>query len=202
MLRTPIAAAALCAVLLAPTAALPCGNAVYLETKAAHRLLARAQKDLDASRYRAALSRLRHGDVETDDARVDRRLRLAVATARLRIGRIRSAVWTLDALDRQQADDPEIRTRLGEGLVALRTARGDAKALEILGALEQADLLTDAFGDLALARVRARSGDTAGAERALKACRTRARDASMCTLSSDKAAPKEKKAPDPRPRTS
>lgn len=182
----------------APSIARPCGNAVYLETKEAHRLIAKAQKHLDAGRYRRALRTLHDGEIHVDDRNLDRRASLVLAVARMRLGYTTNAAWSLDHLDRAHPNDPEIETRLGEVLARLNKASATAKASKILERLAKDDLMADEFGYLALARLRQASGDLTGAKAAIEACRKRARDPAVCAL----AAPPKKTKKDDRPPTS
>ena len=168
---------------LAPTAAFPCGNAVMLETDEASRLVAKAETDLREGRFGKALARLHHGDIEVDSKELGRRIALVTSTAQLRLGNITSAAWAFDALQQANPGDPLIETRLGETLSHLGTKAADDKALALLVALEKRDLIADEYGFLALAKLRAKTGDAEGRDRALTRCRAMAKDAGLCTLS-------------------
>lgn len=165
-----------------PGVALPCGNAVMLETDEAARLVAKAETDLREGRYGKALGRLHHGDTEVNDRALQKRIDLVTSTARLRLGQVTSAAWSFDSLHQQHPDDPVIETRLGETLSRLGTKAGDQKALAILSGLETRDLMADEHGFLALAKLRDRTGDQAGRDRALERCRAMAKDASFCAV--------------------
>ena len=178
--------------LAVPNLAFPCGNAVFLETKRAQRIIARAQQKLEAGRYRAALRILPRSSFEVEDVNLDRRIRLLKATAFLRTRRTRLAAHMLDQLNRERPRDPEIETRLGEMLSLLSRPAAQAKASKVLSALHASDLMADEFGYLALARVQARAGDTAATEQALARCRSMAREPKVCTVEKQKAGQGEK----------
>lgn len=166
----------------APSAAFPCGNAVMLETNEAAKLVARAEADLQEGRYQRALSRLHHGDVEVNSQPLQKRIDLVTSTAMLRLGQVTNAAWAFDALSQRHPDDALIATRLAETLSRLGTQAGDTKALSILESLEKRDLVADEHGFLALAKLRDRSGDTEGRDRALTRCRAVAKEASFCSV--------------------
>lgn len=167
----------------APAAAFPCGNAVMLKTDQAAKLVAKAETDLLEGRYRKALSRLYDGEIEVDSSDLERRISLVTSTARLRLGQVTDAAWSFDALHQAYPGDTIIETRLGETLSRLRTKVADAKALSLLESLEKRDLMADEYGFLALAKLRDKTADAEGRDRALTRCRNMAKDASMCTLS-------------------
>jgi predicted Zn-dependent protease len=92
--------------------------------------------------------------------------------------RVEDWVSALRRLRRADGNDPVLAATLAEGLSLL--AGQDRVALTILSDLEARDLIPDAWGYAALARLRLRHADAAGAARAAALCRATARDAGIC----------------------
>jgi hypothetical protein len=87
-------------------------------------------------------------------------------------------VSTLRDQYRQDGGDPTLAAILAEGM-SLLGGQGEA-ALVILNDLDARELIPDAWGFAALARLRLARGDAAGAARAALRCRRMARDAGIC----------------------
>jgi hypothetical protein len=180
----------LAATTLVARSAAACGNPIQIETRRAVRLVARAERALDAGDPDRALDLLlgrRQVPIRVDDPALDQRVQRVVATAYLRTGEIvRARLYFLMLLEsdqvRRRTKDPYAWTRFAEVLGFSRDPQDQAKAREILEDLAQRDLVADAEGYLALARLRARAGDDAGRDAALARCRERARAPERCTF--------------------
>lgn len=181
-----------------PSAAFPCGNAVYLETNDAARMVASAERALERGKYKQALRLSRYGAVSFDDEGLSKRFRVVVATAQLRLGQVKMAVRRFDALQVKYPKDSVVMTRLGEALSRTRSSTAHARALELLSDLERRDLMADAYGFAALASLRARAGDAAGQARALSICRTRAASPAICLIERRKSVTPKKTRPKKR----
>lgn len=164
----------------APTAA--CENEVLLSTSEARKRLQKAEKALADGKNARAVSILE--DVTVDDAQLSRRLKRVFAVARMRNNEISLGLAMLEELLKDAPDDPYLKTRVAEGLALVRKNKvaNQKRALGMLDALERADLIPDAEGDLVLARLRAAANDQAGSDKALARCRTRSSDSKLCTL--------------------
>jgi len=92
--------------------------------------------------------------------------------------RVEDWVSALRHLRRLDGNDPVLAATLAEGMSLL--AGQERGALAILSDLEARDLIPDAWGYAALARLRLRHTDAAGAARAVARCRAVARDAAIC----------------------
>jgi hypothetical protein len=187
--------------LAAGPAAWACGNAVYMKTEAAHRLLARVEKLLEADRPRD-VARMLDDDLEVDDAAVSQRLRIARATAWIRTGQSTLGVRQLRRLIPKSSQDPVHLSRIAEGMAGSKA--GAEQALRSLQALAEDDLIPEAHGWASLARLRAARGDAAGAEEAWTRCRAMAKAKSICTPAADRHAPVKRELPNglkaaPRP---
>lgn len=94
-------------------------------------------------------------------------------------------VWSvkaLTALAETHADDPTLKSYLGEALAKMPERREDALAM--LGDLAKRDLLVTPQGYQALAKLRQLSGDTEGRDAATKRCTTMASSPAVCQLPS------------------
>jgi predicted Zn-dependent protease len=162
-----------------------CGNAVILDEDAAARLLARAERALDEGHYSRVLALL-GGEVEIEQPRLAERRQLVLAVARFRSGDVETATAALVRLLKHRPTDPYVQTRVAEALVTYepRTDAGramlDRTARQLYDALEARDLVADAEGWAALARLRARQGDAAGSQRAATRCQKMARSPDLC----------------------
>ena len=166
----------------------PCGNAVYLDTDEATRLVARGERALKAGQFRRALAILEPEDVVLPSRALERRRALLAATATLRLGDPDSAADRFATLFRRDPEDPVVRTRLAESLAQMAWLRDlprarqrlAAKALELLDDLERRDLVVDAEGYRALGELRDFAGDRVGRDRAQARCRSLAAEPGRC----------------------
>jgi hypothetical protein len=155
-----------------------CINGYIMETDDAIRQIARAEKAFAKGKYRRVLALL-HAEHYSVERRLLRRIQLLQASARVRLGKTRGPERVLRRLLRRKPDSPVLQARLGEALH--RRRGGEAvEALEILGQLEQADLMPDANGYAALAYLRRRTGDLEGHARALARCRAMTSSKTLC----------------------
>lgn len=187
-MHSPLVIAGLVSVALAaPTAALACGNAVHLERSRVTRLIAQAEQALEKGEARRA--RRLTGEVARAHWKrhpgLVRRFRMAKGLASIRTG---SALRGVPLLKKIKAkDDPVVSSALAEGLSVLKGKHGEA--LRLLADLESRDLIPDAFGYAALARLRREKGDEQGALRAQSRCEAMAPKPQICVP----AAPKKMK---------
>lgn len=153
-----------------------------MSTSKARKVIAQAERALEDGKPDRALELLDNVSVQ-DDA-LDRRLARVVAVARLRTNQVSQAASILKGLLRQTPDDPYLKTRMAEALSLWRKDRekNQKEARDILEELAKGDLIPDAEGYLALARLRAEAADGSGSEKALQQCKQRARSASLCVL--------------------
>lgn len=88
------------------------------------------------------------------------------------------AVQSLREVDQKRPNDPTVQADLGEALS--KTTAGQAEALKILQGLAQKDLMGSPHAYAALAKLRTQSGDSAGAEAALKRCEEMSKTPGVC----------------------
>lgn len=88
------------------------------------------------------------------------------------------AVQALREIDQKRPNDPSLRADLGEALAKL--SQGEGEALEILGGLDKKDLMGSPHAYAALARLREKKGDAAGAEAAVKRCEEMSKTPGVC----------------------
>jgi len=88
------------------------------------------------------------------------------------------AVASMRQLNEAKKDDPALQTELGEVLARVDGHQDEAR--EMLGKLADKDLISSPEGYAALAMLRAKSGDTAGRDAALKKCQAMAKTQSIC----------------------
>ena len=90
------------------------------------------------------------------------------------------AIETLKAIDAKRPNEPRIQADLAEA--GLRVNRTRSSSMARLEDLDQRDLLGSAFAYLALARARDASGDTGGAQAALRRCHAMSSDRAQCEM--------------------
>ncbi|HSO33275.1 MAG TPA: hypothetical protein VLT33_12165, partial [Labilithrix sp.] len=84
-------------------------------------------------------------------------------------------------------NDPTVQADLGEALS--KTASGQAESLKILQGLAQKDLMGSPHAYAALAKLRTQSGDSAGAEAAIKRCEEMSKTPGVCKPAAPPAKP-------------
>ena len=173
-----------------------CINGVLEEEDEKIEAVGRAERHLAAGRagraFRLAAGARAMGSGGAPNAWVDMRIEqvMAVATARLGgqvdldRGSVRRGLsaerrrenlhWALAAMDRAVARDQSPLTRARRAEVLARIPARRAEALRALEELAAADLVPDAWGWAALARLRGHEGDAAGRAEALDRCKTTA----------------------------
>jgi len=200
MRRTTLAVLlALALVPFASTAAAPtaeaCMNGVRVQTDNPTQLLVKAEKNLQSGHLDAAykgatrvVDSLNHQKLSAKDrGALDKARRLqAVAVIRAE-GKLKTRNIGVDAaaaLLRSRYDHAsDEATTIAEHAEALAlTPSGRNDALALLADLEARDLLASPYAWRTLARLRAASGDTDGATRALERCRKSTRTASLCAV--------------------
>ena len=95
------------------------------------------------------------------------------------------AVQSLREIDAKRPNDPTVQADLGEALS--KTATGQAEALKLLQGLAQKDLMGSPHAYAALAKLRTQSGDSAGAEAAIKRCEEMSKTPGVCKSPAPKA---------------
>jgi predicted Zn-dependent protease len=198
-MRRLVFAATLAAASLTPSRASACINSRMYSLDNATRELDQAERDLERGDYSRALAEAQRANVnapafdrrrppggeEAQRRAEERRPELArrrdrvIAIAQLRLGRAKVAKPALEALLGKQPDDPGLQARFAEALVAT----GDkARGFEMLIDLETRDLMPDAAGWLALAKLRDDAGDIDARGRALAGCKAIATSPRSCTF--------------------
>ncbi|HEY5924122.1 MAG TPA: hypothetical protein VIV11_20720 [Kofleriaceae bacterium] len=167
------------AVLLFPSVADACLNGVELTTDDYARMVARAEKQLEAGQFGKAKKSLGHEPMPT--AALERRAADIRAVLKLRMSKspkqLEAAAKHFKARSESKQGEKDVRMRawLAEALVALGK-QDDARP--ILVELHERDLVPDGYAYLALAKL------STGAQRYefWKACRTRAKNKDICEL--------------------
>lgn len=189
--------------LLAESAASACGNAMYLATDRAARLIADAEAALENNQPQKALSLLPSGRYQIrgahaeiadpwdgptratekktppplfDPKALQRRIDLLQAVAWMRTGQIGRAQTYFE--NHAENDGPEIKARRAEALSHDRERTEEA--MKLLEELVTADLMPDAFAWRTLGELRLRSKDLAGWKEAQKKCVATAKVRALC----------------------
>jgi hypothetical protein len=211
------------AVIAAPRDATACGSAIRLEVKPQAKPtpvqeIARAEKALESGQALvatqaviAAFPKVRAATagadaletralrvfalalVRSDGAADERKAGIPGATEWTKSANLDWAVQALREIDQKRPNDPALRADLGEALA--KVARGEGEAMTILGGLEKKDLMGSPHAYAALARLREKKGDLAGAEAAVKRCEEMTKAWGVCRPalpSAPKAKPAEK----------
>ncbi|MCC7385190.1 MAG: hypothetical protein IT384_25305 [Deltaproteobacteria bacterium] len=173
-----IAAGLAVALLLAPAAALPCGNAIFLRTDEATQLVAKAEKAFEQRRYRRVLALVDSIEGHIRDGNLRRRVSTVYAAALVRAGSPTRGVQGLRDVLEADRENATVEAYLAEGLSKLE--HGRAEALEILTRLAERDLIADPEGYRALARLKALAGDAEGKAAAIAACARLSGSATRC----------------------
>ena len=183
MLRTLLVVAAV--MLARPSLAEACGNEVELTVNDYAKMVARAEKQLEAGQFAKAKRSIGHVRMPTaalqqraDDVRAVLLLRISTKPKDLE-----TAAQRFKTRSEAKPDDVRFRAWLAEAQLALGNKEDAPK---LLAELHEKDLIPDAYGYLALAKL------STGAERYnfWKACRTRSKDKNLCELPAEKAAAK------------
>ncbi|HEU0030735.1 MAG TPA: hypothetical protein VFQ53_08880 [Kofleriaceae bacterium] len=181
MRRLQVVAAVIAASVAAPPVAYPCGNVVELTRDEAIRLVARAEKALEAGQLTRAgslLGRTRIRDDKLAARAMDVRKLVWMRTRTHRVdetnGPIMVAYFKRRVAEVGQAD-VRFQAWLAEAYVA---AGDDAAARAILVDLKRRDLMPDGYAYLTLAAL----GDGEDRAVALRACEARVRHTSACAL--------------------
>ncbi len=180
MLRTLLFVAAV--MLVRPTLADACLNGVEIQTVDHAKLVARAEKQLEAGQFASAKKSIGKGKMPT--AALQQRAEDVRAVLLLRMSSKQKDLETAAQYFKTRmesktgATDVRFKAWLGEAQLALGN-KDDARTL--LVALHEQDLMPDAYGYLALAKL------STGTERYnfWKACRTRSKDKDLCELPSE-----------------
>lgn len=163
-----------------------CENVIAVTSQRAVRALSSAETALAAGDAKRALKLLRPLHDQTlgenwllDD--LENRFNGLWATASMRGGgatAVDEAIGTLRSLLKADRKNPWLRSRLGEALS--HTARGASEARRILEDLAKLDLIVDAEGYAALARLRQAATDASGAQAALARCQLMTQRPALC----------------------
>lgn len=182
--------------LLTPCPVRACINAVHLQRSAAVKLATEVDAALDRSDYAQVLSLLdsyaldedSKSDepdegpfeplIDTSNPKMRARLSRARGVAYLRTGRPRKAAAIFEALLKEDGQNPYLKTRLGEARSLSKKSDERAAGKELLAELAKADLIPDAEGYLALARLTSKGPR----EQALGRCRQMSRNPELCQL--------------------
>lgn len=204
------AAAALSAavVFAAPRDAAACGGAIFMESRPTPKPtpvqeIARAEKALENGQTLVATQavlgsfpRVRSATAGNDGLET-RALRVfALALVRsggvsdekkaaiptkgewTRTSNLEWAVQALREIDQKRPNDPSVKADLGEALA--RLPHGEGEALILLGGLDKKDLMGSPQAYAALASLREKTGDKAGAEAAVKRCEEMTKTPGVC----------------------
>lgn len=112
----------------------------------------------------------RRDEMEKKRPLLEARKQRVIAIAQLRLGNTKDAKRRLASLVLQNPDDPGLQARYAEA----KLATGDKSGGTILVDLETRDLMPDAAGWVALAKVRDQEGDVEARERAITSCKAMA----------------------------
>ena len=156
-----------------------CLNGVIMQHDEVVKKVASADRALRKGQPRRALALVRADHYLTHSNSLLRRIKVIKAVAHLRLGRTRRAERQLRRLLRHDKKNPYLLTRLAESLAG-RTGDDPIEAWRILTDLDKRDLIPDAEGYAALARLRERNKDSEGRDRALAQCLRRARTRKIC----------------------
>jgi tetratricopeptide (TPR) repeat protein len=159
----PVFAVVSCAVVLAASSALACGNSMMLESESAA-LLVRAKRSFGKGEYRAALE-LSIDGLSSGAAGADRRALLRInGLSRLKLGDHDSAARVLNELLVERTE-PFIEAKQAEAALRAQSfaATGARRTLETLA---EKGLLSDADAWTALGHARAKAGDADAAKAA------------------------------------
>jgi hypothetical protein len=158
-----------------------CLNGVIMEQSEVVQNLRIAEKALEKGKNKKVL-RLLNADHFMVDGALMKRVRIVKAVAKLRLGKTKGPERLFRNLLKKDKENPYLKARLAE---ALHKRRGDdaVEAWKIMDDLEERDLIPDAHGYAVLAKLRQRSNDVKGHERAIAACRVMAGDESpVCSV--------------------
>ena len=167
----------LAAVLFAPSIADACGNEVELTTDDYARMVARAEKQLEAGQFGKAQKTIGRGRMPT--TQLQQRAQDIRAVLKLRMSTkpkdLEAAASHFKSRSEAKEGDVRMRAWFAEALIALGK-QDDARP--ILVELHERDLVPDGYAYAALAKV------STGAQRYefWKACRTRAKNKEICEL--------------------
>jgi len=182
---------ALAAMVATPSVTDACINGTEWTVNDDIRMVKKSERHLENGQYELALRTLKY--LRPADKRLQARMAdiRAIIAIRMHDGKADLSKWVAQIETRDDAakqKDIKFRAWRAEAYVAVGK-RDEAKL--ILDDLHARDLVPDAYGYLALAKV------TSGPTRLemWKACRTRAKDKSMCELPSEVASARARKAP-------
>jgi predicted Zn-dependent protease len=150
------------------------GKYAQAKRKAANTVVAGAA----AVDWRFDASKERRDEMEAKRPLLEARQQRVIAIAQLRLGNAKDAKRRLAALVIRQPDDPGLLARYAEA----KLATGDTSGGAMLVDLETRDLMPDAAGWVALAKVRDREGDAEARDRALTSCKAIAAKAKDCAF--------------------
>jgi predicted Zn-dependent protease len=164
-----------------------CLNAVEMSRKQASQIISSAEKSLADGNATDALHRLSRffGDKargHVTSASLQQKLEQLYAIACFRAGNQKAIEQAIKVLREQSKNDPKsplLKVRLAEALS--HSASDSKEALSLLETLDKADLIVDAEGYAALARLRKQTGNEAGAQAALTRCRTITKREPLCS---------------------
>lgn len=116
--------------------------------------------------------------VRSDGAADEKKAHVATTGEWTAKANIEWAVQALREIDQKRPNDPTVQADLGEALSKL--PHGQPEALKILQGLAQKDLMGSPHAYAALAKLRTQSGDSAGAEAAIKRCEEMSKTPGVC----------------------